>query len=138
MKYRDFIELMEEIAPTEDYREIDNSGPQIVSGAGDVRKVLVCLEINMDVIREAEEKILQELGINVRVKPFTLRSIGGKDFFVNELEDGTAEIVEYLSDLHPLWNLANAFLCDSAEPPSLFAMSFQLLLSMHRKFSNTL
>ena len=56
MKYRDFIELMEEIAPTEDYREIDNSGPQIVSGAEDVRKVLVCLEINMDVIREAEEK----------------------------------------------------------------------------------
>ena len=53
MKYRDFIELMEEIAPTEDYREIDNSGPQIVSGAEDVRKVLVCLEINMDVIREA-------------------------------------------------------------------------------------
>ncbi len=56
MKYREFIELMEEIAPTENYRENDNSGPQIVSGADDVRKVLVCLEINMDVIREAEEK----------------------------------------------------------------------------------
>ena len=56
MKYKEFIELMEEIAPTEDYKEIDNSGPQIVSGAEDVKKVLVCLEMNMDVLKEAEEK----------------------------------------------------------------------------------
>ncbi|MGX8774127.1 MAG: Nif3-like dinuclear metal center hexameric protein [Bacillota bacterium] len=56
MKYRDFIELMEEIAPTEAFKEIDNSGPQIVCGSEDVRKVLVCLEINMDVLKEAEEK----------------------------------------------------------------------------------
>ena len=56
MRYKDFIELMEEIAPTESFKEIDNSGPQIYSGAEDVRKVLVCLEINMDVLKEAEEK----------------------------------------------------------------------------------
>ena len=47
---------MEEIAPTENFKEIDNSGPQIYSGADEVRKVLVCLEINMDVMKEAEEK----------------------------------------------------------------------------------
>ncbi len=56
MKYVEFIKLMEEIAPTEAYREIDNSGPQIYSGAEEVNKVLVCLEINMDVLKEAEQK----------------------------------------------------------------------------------
>ena len=47
---------MEEIAPTEAYKEIDNSGPQIISGADEVRRVLVCLEINMNVLEEAKEK----------------------------------------------------------------------------------
>ena len=56
MKYRDFISLMEEIAPTEAYRDVDNSGPQIFSGAEDIHRVLVCLEINKDVLKEAEEK----------------------------------------------------------------------------------
>ena len=53
MKYRDFVTLMEEIAPTQLYREIDNSGPQICSGADEVSRVLVCLEINQDVLHEA-------------------------------------------------------------------------------------
>ena len=56
MKYEEFIEIMEEIAPTKAYKEIDNSGPQIYSGADEVHKVLVCLEINMDVLKEAVEK----------------------------------------------------------------------------------
>ena len=56
MKYQEFIEMMEEIAPTEAYREIDNSGTQVYSGAEDVQRVLVCLEINADVLKEAEEK----------------------------------------------------------------------------------
>ena len=33
MKYNDFLDLMEEIAPTDNFKEIDNSGPQIYSGA---------------------------------------------------------------------------------------------------------
>ncbi len=56
MKYEDFIALMEEIAPTEAYKDIDNSGPQIISGAENVDRVLICLEINMDVLKEADEK----------------------------------------------------------------------------------
>ena len=56
MKYADFIELMEEIAPTEPYRDIDNSGPQVYCGKEEISKVLVCLEINEDVLAEAEEK----------------------------------------------------------------------------------
>ena len=56
MKYRDFISLMEEIAPTEAYKDIDNSGPQIFCGNEDIHKVLVCLEINRGVLKEAEEK----------------------------------------------------------------------------------
>lgn len=56
MKYRDFISIMEEIAPTEAYQDIDNSGPQVFCGAEDIHKVLVCLEINRDVLKEAAEK----------------------------------------------------------------------------------
>jgi len=56
MKYQEFIQIMEEIAPTEAYREIDPSGPQICCGTEEVSRVLVCLEINMDVIREAAAK----------------------------------------------------------------------------------
>lgn len=56
MKYREFIEVMEEIAPTGAYKDIDNSGPQIYSGADDVNRVLVCLEINQDVLAETVSK----------------------------------------------------------------------------------
>ena len=56
MKYQEFIALMEEIAPTEAYQEMDNSGPQIYSGAEEVNRVLVCLEINAEVLKEAAEK----------------------------------------------------------------------------------
>ena len=53
MKYREFIDIMEEIAPTADYREIDNSGPQICCESEDISRVLVCLEINREVLCEA-------------------------------------------------------------------------------------
>lgn len=56
MRYTDFITIMEEIAPSSAYREIDNSGPQICSGSEDVCRVLVCLEINAGVLAEADEK----------------------------------------------------------------------------------
>ena len=55
MKYKEFIDIMEEIAPTEHYQDIDNSGPQIYSGAQDIDKILVCLEINMSVLMEAAD-----------------------------------------------------------------------------------
>lgn len=53
MKYRDLINLIEEIAPTEPYRDIDNSGEQIYVGNDEIKKVLVCLEVNRDVMDEA-------------------------------------------------------------------------------------
>ena len=55
MKYKEFIGLMEEIAPTEAYKDVDNSGPQVFSGGQDIDKVLVCLEMNMSVLMEAAD-----------------------------------------------------------------------------------
>ncbi|MDO4834129.1 MAG: Nif3-like dinuclear metal center hexameric protein [Bacillota bacterium] len=54
MKYRDFIDLIEEIAPKEAYKDTDNSGVQIYTGREQINRVLVCLEINMDVLEEAK------------------------------------------------------------------------------------
>lgn len=56
MKYRELINLLEIIAPVEPYRDIDNSGEQIYTGKEDINRVLVCLEINRDIIKEALEK----------------------------------------------------------------------------------
>ena len=56
MKYKNLIDLIEEIAPTDEFRDIDNSGEQINVGKEEIDRVLVCLEINEDVIREAVEK----------------------------------------------------------------------------------
>ena len=51
MKYRELINLLEIIAPVEPYRDIDNSGEQIYTGKEDINRVLVCLEINRDIIK---------------------------------------------------------------------------------------
>ncbi|MGN0702262.1 MAG: Nif3-like dinuclear metal center hexameric protein [Lentihominibacter sp.] len=56
MKYRDMINLLEEIAPVEPYRDIDNSGEQIYTGREEINRVLVCLEMNGEIIDEALEK----------------------------------------------------------------------------------
>lgn len=56
MKYTEFINLMEEIAPTAAYRDMDNSGPQICCGSEEVNRMLVCLEINREVLEEAARK----------------------------------------------------------------------------------
>ena len=52
-------------------------------------------------IEGAEKKILAELHISVRVKPFTLRSVGGKEFYVNELENGGVEFKKAPSIFFP-------------------------------------
>ena len=56
MKYRELIDLIEEIAPNEAFKDMDNSGVQVYTGKEDINRVLVCLEINMDVIEEAKAK----------------------------------------------------------------------------------
>lgn len=56
MKYNDFINLVEEIAPIDAYKDIDNSGVQIYTGREEITKVLVCLEINEDILKEAVDK----------------------------------------------------------------------------------
>ena len=48
--------LMEKIAPTFWFEDEDNSGIQIGPGKKKVRRVLVCLEINDDIIAEAKKK----------------------------------------------------------------------------------
>ena len=56
MKYDRLLKLLDQIAPLERYLEIDSSGVQIRIGKDEIRRVLVCLEMNEDVIAEAEEK----------------------------------------------------------------------------------
>lgn len=56
MKYRDFLELMNDIAPLDWYEDEDNSGIQIHDGKEEINKVLVCLEMNDAVLDEAIEK----------------------------------------------------------------------------------
>ncbi len=53
MKYDQVIEILEEIAPT-DWLENDNSGIQIHTDKEDIHTVLVCLEMNDDIIEEAK------------------------------------------------------------------------------------
>ncbi len=56
MKYKDLIETIEEIAPTEWFEDEDNSGIQIHDGKEEVNRVLVCLELNDAILDEAIEK----------------------------------------------------------------------------------
>ncbi len=56
MKYENLIKLIEDIAPLENIPQWDNSGVQIHTGKKDMGSVLVCLEINRDIIAEAAEK----------------------------------------------------------------------------------
>lgn len=53
MKYTELITILEEIAPVKPYLDIDNSGEQIYTGKDEIGRVLVCLEINKDIIAEA-------------------------------------------------------------------------------------
>jgi len=56
MKYRELMDLLEQIAPTEYYEDEDNSGIQVHDGKEEVNRVLVCLEMNDAVLEEAAEK----------------------------------------------------------------------------------
>jgi len=56
MKYSDLIDILEDIAPTEWFEDEDNSGIQVHDGKEDIKRVLVCLEVNDDVITEAASK----------------------------------------------------------------------------------
>lgn len=53
MRYRDLLNILDEIAPLEWFEGEDPSGIQIHDGKEDIGKVLVCLEINDAVIDEA-------------------------------------------------------------------------------------
>ena len=54
MNRNELYEKLEELAPLELQDSWDNSGPQIETGRGDVRRVLAAMEITYDVIDEAE------------------------------------------------------------------------------------
>ena len=56
MRYDEFIDVMEAIAPTEWFEDEDNSGIQIHDGKEEIGRVLVCMEINDAVIDEAAAK----------------------------------------------------------------------------------
>lgn len=56
MKYKELIDIIEEIAPTEWFEDEDNSGIQIHTDKDNIDRVLVCLELNDEVLREAVEQ----------------------------------------------------------------------------------
>ena len=56
MIYEDVIKKIEEIAPPDLAPPWDNSGVQIYTGRRQMEKILVCLEINGEIIEEAKKK----------------------------------------------------------------------------------
>ena len=54
--YDELIQAIESFAPLDEYVDIDSSGIQVRTGNGVFERILVCLEINDDVIDEAIEE----------------------------------------------------------------------------------
>ncbi len=54
MNRKDLYDKLEELAPLELQDSWDNSGPQIETGRGEIKRVLAAMEITYDVIDEAE------------------------------------------------------------------------------------
>ena len=58
IRFDELVNAIESFAPIDDYIDTDSSGVQIKTGTGDVERVLVCLEMNDDIIEEAvKEKV---------------------------------------------------------------------------------
>ena len=72
MKYGKLIKTIEEIAPTDLAPLWDNSGVQIYTGEKEIEKVLICLEITEEVIKEAESK---KTGMIITHHPLIFESI---------------------------------------------------------------
>lgn len=56
MRYEKVIDIFKQIAPLELAESWDNSGEQIYTGKEDIKVIMFCLELNDQVILEAEEK----------------------------------------------------------------------------------
>lgn len=80
MKYGKLIETIEEIAPADLAPLWDNSGVQIYTGREEIERVLICLEITEEVIKEAESK---KAGMIITHHPLIFQSI--KKIDTNEI-----------------------------------------------------
>ena len=56
MKKEDLIKIIEDFAPPETQEEWDNSGWQITTDKDDITKVMLCLSVTKDIIRQAKEQ----------------------------------------------------------------------------------
>ena len=56
MRYEKVLEIFEKIAPLDLAESWDNSGVQIYTGKEDIKSIMFCLELNDQVIDEANEK----------------------------------------------------------------------------------
>ena len=56
MRYEKVLDVFQKIAPLELAERWDNSGEQIYTGKEDIKNIMFCLELNDQVILEAEEK----------------------------------------------------------------------------------
>lgn len=89
MEYKKLINIIEEIAPPHLAESWDNSGVQIYTGKKNISAVLVCLEINRDVIAEAERR-----GMDMIVSHHPL-IFGGTDC----IDAGDGQTGEYITRL---------------------------------------
>jgi len=56
IRFDELTSAIESFAPLDEYLDIDSSGVQIRTGSGVLERILVCLEVNDDVIDEAIEE----------------------------------------------------------------------------------
>ena len=78
--YKELIEAIESFAPIDDYADIDSSGIQVRTGNGVFERILVCLEINDDVIDEAVETGADMIITHHPLIFYPVSSVGFDDF----------------------------------------------------------
>lgn len=72
MKIREIIDIIEKAVPSEIQEEWDNSGIQIFASEGNIRRILVAMEINNDVVIEAQSL---NAGLIVTHHPLIFRAL---------------------------------------------------------------
>ena len=100
MKYRELMDLLEQIAPTEYYEDEDNSGIQVHDGKEEVNRVLVCLEMNDAVLEEAAEKKADMIITHHPLIFYPISSVGSDDvpgrYIIRLVENGISVYSSHL------------------------------------------
>ena len=84
MNINKISEIIEEAAPLDTQEEWDNSGWQIKLTDGDIKKVMVALEVNRQVIYDA---VLNNADVIVTHHPLIFKEVKTIDEFVNAIKE---------------------------------------------------